>query len=409
MSLPWFIGLRFSISAKGSRFLSFITGVSMIGLALGVMALTIVVSVMNGFDSQLKSRILGAVPHMVVKQGGPLALQDIRHPGIESKARFLQREGMVMHAGKNYMVAVYGIDPDKEPAMSAIPQHMRQGRVDDLVAGQQGIIIGAPLARRLGLWPGDALSLLIPEPSKNGSRVVPRFANVILTGTFEMESEVDYGLVIIHVSDLQSILRLPQADIRLKLTDVLQTAEIRGALLQASRQAARHGSTPALEIDDWSRQWGDFFATVRLEKIMMFILLTLIVTIAAFNTVSGLNMMVKEKQAEIAILRTLGLSRYSVMGIFVVQGTLIGVVGIILGLVLGLPIAFYITEVVGFFEDIMGTRILSGTYFDRVPSDVRLFDIALIIAVSIFISMTATLYPAYQAAKINPAETLKAD
>ena len=374
----------------------------MVGLSLGVMALIVVVSVMNGFDSQLKHRILGAVPHMVVK--GRVDIDALEHPGILQHAAFIQREGILMHRGRNQMVAIYGVDPELEQQMSVIPEHMLQGSVLDLIPGEHKVLLGAPLARQLGLWPGDALSLLIPEPSKQGATVVPKFAKLIMAGTFELRSEVDYGLIIMHVTDLQTLLAIAEPDTRLKLSDVFLSPKIASLLIAAAESAGQ-----SIQVDEWTARWGDFFETVRLEKIMMFILLTLIVAIAAFNTVSGLSMMVKEKQGEIATLRTMGLSSTGVMSIFVVQGTLIGLVGTVIGLVFGLPLAYHVTEVVGFFEDLMGNRMLAGTYFERVPTDVRLEDILMIVAVSMLISILATLYPAYRAAKVNPAEVLKAE
>ena len=393
MNLPAYIGIRFSVSQKDSAFLSFITRVSMIGLTLGVIALIVVVSVMNGFDSQLKYRILGAVPHMVVH--GELPTTPIN--GVRASAPFLKRDGMLVQSNKNRLVAVYGIDPGKEKEMSVVPSHMVEGRLEDLVPGSYKIAIGKPLGLQLGLWTGDNITLLIPEPSPQGSMVVPKIARVELASTFALQSELDYALVLINLEDLKQIVGVVQHDTRLTLDNIFQVGGVRKSL------------EAEVNVTDWSREYGDFFETVRMEKLMMFILLTLIVMIAAFNTVSGLSMMVKEKQAEIAVLRTMGLSRGRVMQVFIIQGSFIGLVGTVAGVILGVPLAYNVTEVVGFFEDVFGGRMLAGTYFDRVPSDVRLFDIVVIILVSFLISILATLYPAYRAAKVDPANALGAE
>ena len=393
MNLPAYIGIRFSVSQKDSAFLSFITRVSMIGLTLGVIALIVVVSVMNGFDSQLKYRILGAVPHMVVH--GELPTTPIN--GVRASAPFLKRDGMLVQSNKNRLVAVYGIDPGKEKEMSVVPSHMVEGRLEDLVPGSYKIAIGKPLGLQLGLWTGDNITLLIPEPSSQGSMVVPKIARVELASTFALQSELDYALVLINLEDLKQIVGVVQHDTRLTLDNIFQVGGVRKSL------------EAEVNVTDWSREYGDFFETVRMEKLMMFILLTLIVMIAAFNTVSGLSMMVKEKQAEIAVLRTMGLSRGRVMQVFIIQGSFIGLVGTVAGVILGVPLAYNVTEVVGFFEDVFGGRMLAGTYFDRVPSDVRLFDIIVIILVSFLISILATLYPAYRAAKVDPANALGAE
>ncbi len=393
MNLPAYIGIRFSVSQKDSAFLSFITRVSMIGLTLGVIALIVVVSVMNGFDSQLKYRILGAVPHMVVH--GELPTTPIN--GVLASAPFLKRDGMLVQSNKNRLVAVYGIDPGKEKEMSVVPSHMVEGRLEDLVPGSYKIAIGKPLGLQLGLRTGDNITLLIPEPSSQGSMVVPKIARVELASTFALQSELDYALVLINLEDLKQIVGVVQHDTRLTLDNIFQVGGVRKSL------------EAEVNVTDWSREYGDFFETVRMEKLMMFILLTLIVMIAAFNTVSGLSMMVKEKQAEIAVLRTMGLSRGRVMQVFIIQGSFIGLVGTVAGVILGVPLAYNVTEVVGFFEDVFGGRMLAGTYFDRVPSDVRLFDIVVIILVSFLISILATLYPAYRAAKVDPANALGAE
>ena len=391
MNISDAIGLRFSVSAKGSAFLSFITKVSMVGLSLGVMALVVVVSVMNGFDSQLKHRILGAVPHMVIS--GELPDIVANSPLVAASGEFQQREGILIQGSINRMAAIYGIDIEQEALLSVIPAHMNVGSIADLEENR--IIIGDALARQMGIWIGDSITILIPEASKGGNAVSPKIARVVLAGTFELNSELDYSLVLMNVDFLRKITGDSSLQYRLKLSNVFDVAQLRMMI------------DPAIEVTDWTGEYGDFFETVRMEKRMMFILLTMIVMIAAFNTISGLSMMVKDKQSEIAVLRTLGLSRVGVMRIFIVQGSLIGLVGTFIGIAIGLPLAFHVSEFVGFFEDLAGNRMLAGTYFDRVPSDVRLLDIIVIIGLALFISIVATIFPAYRASRIEPASVLR--
>tara|TARA_R110002072_G_scaffold3830_6_gene27374 strand:+ start:50539 stop:51711 length:1173 start_codon:yes stop_codon:yes gene_type:complete len=390
MNTAFLIGLRFSMGKKSSAFLSFITRASIFGLMLGVIALVVVVSVMNGFDSQLKYRILGAVPHLVVDG-------EVKpHPLVQGSAPFLKYEAMLLSAGESRLVSVYGIDPQLESSVSIIPQHMQQGEVTELVPGRNQIILGSALAARFGLWSGSHGTLLIPVPSSNGETVVPRVSQISVAGTFQLNSELDYGLVLMHIDDLQRITGDTSKQSRVTLKDIFS---VNAYLAQSDGTA----------VSTWYDEFGDFFETVRMEKMMMFLLLTLIVMIAAFNTVSGLSMMVKEKQAEIAVLRTMGLGKHEVTTVFVVQGALIGLLGITLGLALGLPLAYHVTEIVGFVENLLGGRMLAGTYFDRVPSDVRLVDVVVIGAISLLITLASTLYPALRAAKVDPAVALRAE
>lgn len=407
MNVPLFIGLRFSTAHKGSSFLSFITRVSMIGLMLGVMSLIVVVSVMNGFDSQLKYRILGAIPHVIVSGDTNVTRQDKSNGAIQSEqlttigdgarsSAFLGRKGIVIKGRDNRIIAVHGILPDQEKYASVIPENMKLGHVDLLKAGSNNIVLGQGMASQLAVWPGDKMTLIIPTATASGQLISPKLATVVLVGTFELQSELDYSLALMHLQDLKNIVKTEHHDTRLTLNNIFNVSSYQTALAP-------------LDVVDWTQEYGDFFETVKMEKIMMFMLLTLIVMIAAFNTVSGLSMMVKDKKGEIAVLRTMGLSRGQVMQIFIVQGSVIGVSGTLLGMLLGIPLAYHVTEVVGFVEDLMGGRMLAGTYFDRVPTDVRFLDTLVIVLVSFLISILATLYPAYRATKLEPAEVLRSE
>ena len=407
MNVPLFIGLRFSTAHKGSSFLSFITRVSMIGLMLGVMSLIVVVSVMNGFDSQLKYRILGAIPHVIVSGDTNDTRQDKSNGAIQSEqltaigdgarsSAFLGRKGIVIKGRDNRIIAVHGILPEQEKYASVIPENMKLGHVDLLKSGSNNIVLGQGMASQLAVWPGDKMTLIIPTATASGQLISPKLATVVLVGTFELQSELDYSLALMHLQDLKNIVKTEHHDTRLTLNNIFNVSSYQTALAP-------------LDVVDWTQEYGDFFETVKMEKIMMFMLLTLIVMIAAFNTVSGLSMMVKDKKGEIAVLRTMGLSRGQVMQIFIVQGSVIGVSGTLLGMLLGIPLAYHVTEVVGFVEDLMGGRMLAGTYFDRVPTDVRFLDTLVIVLVSFLISILATLYPAYRATKLEPAEVLRSE
>jgi lipoprotein-releasing system permease protein len=407
MNVPLFIGLRFSTAHKGSSFLSFITRVSMIGLMLGVMSLIVVVSVMNGFDSQLKYRILGAIPHVIVSGDTNDTRQDKSNGAIQSEqltaigdgaqsSAFLGRKGIVIKGRDNRIIAVHGILPEQEKYASVIPENMKLGHVDLLKAGSNNIVLGQGMASQLAVWPGDKMTLIIPTATASGQLISPKLATVVLVGTFELQSELDNSLALMHLQDLKNIVKTEHHDTRLTLNNIFNVSSYQTALAP-------------LDVVDWTQEYGDFFETVKMEKIMMFMLLTLIVMIAAFNTVSGLSMMVKDKKGEIAVLRTMGLSRGQVMQIFIVQGSVIGVSGTLLGMLLGIPLAYHVTEVVGFVEDLMGGRMLAGTYFDRVPTDVRFLDTLVIVLVSFLISILATLYPAYRATKLEPAEVLRSE
>jgi lipoprotein-releasing system permease protein len=398
--VPWFVGVRYNGSRSGNHYLSFISRVSLFGLALGVIALTVVVSVMNGFDTQLRYRILGAVPQLLVDGPPTPALTAFldEHPAVLAHGPFLQRHGMVIGKSNNKLVALYGVLPENEAALSIIHDHLIGSSMTDLVPGSDKAILGRPLAYQLGLQVGDEMTVIIPEPGKGGNTITPKLARLRVAGYFELDAELDYGLVLVHLNDLQGITGNPSVQQRVTLTDVFLAPRVAREIGVMLEDAVVH---------DWTAEYGDFFETVKMEKVMMFLLLTLIVAIAAFNIVSGLSMMVKEKASDIAVLRTLGLSSTQVMQIFIVQGSLVGAAGVLLGVLLGVPLALYVPEVVGFFEALFGGKVLAGTYFSEVPTDVRWLDIGVIVLVSLGIAVLATLYPAYQASRLQPAAILR--
>ncbi|MBD3647351.1 MAG: ABC transporter permease, partial [Pseudomonadales bacterium] len=346
-SVAWFVGLRYSGTRANSLFLSFISLISLIGVTLGVIALTIVVSVMNGFDSELKKRILGAIPHVVVESGTPVDGEKLlEHSRVTAAAPFMRRQGMLIEGAMTQLVSVYGIVPEEESRISDIPKHVEESLATLMPAGENAMVVGRALAYRAGLAKGDRVMLIIPEPSGSGRVITPKIGRVKVTGFFEMGSELDYRLAFVRLEDLQTIAGVEEYGYRLAVDDIF------AAPLVAKWLASRLDKEA--KVSDWTKEYGNFFETVRMEKIMMFVLLTLVIAIAAFNIVSSLSMMVKEKQSDIAVLRTLGMSSGRVMMVFVIQGGLIGVLGTLLGLVLGLPLAIHIPDIVGFFEQAFG-------------------------------------------------------
>ena len=271
---------------------------------------------------------------------------------------------------------------------------MIYGAVEELREG--GIVLGDPLAYRLGLMPGDSITVLVPLV-KNTWRLDTQVINATLIGSFKLDSELDYHLSLMDLTTLEGVLGQKAPTYRLRLDDIFVAPSLSKELMDNIKVTA----------SDWSADYGDFFRTVKMEKVMMFLLLILVVGIAAFSIVSSLSMLVKEKQFDIAVLRTCGLSSFEVTIIFVVQGAVIGICGIFLGALCGLPLAYYVTEVVGAIESLFGVSMLTGTYFDSIPSDVRIGDVAAILLVSLFISLVATIYPAYRAASVDPAQVLR--
>lgn len=399
-AVPLLIGLRYAGGSAGSLYLSFISRVSLIGLVLGVVALTVVVSVMNGFDRELKYRILGTVPHVVITGGEPSRVEAwlAEQPGVQGYARFIQRAGLLLHGSSNKLVAMYGVDAEREALVSILPDHIVAGNMGALTPGSGALLLGRPLAFQLGLVTGDSVTLIVPEPSAGGNAVAPRLARLRVAGFFEVDAEVDYSLVLMNRDDLAQVAGDTSIAYRVTLDDVF-----RAPGFAAAAATGIEGATAS----DWTDEFGDFFETVRMEKIMMFVLLTLVVAIAAFNIVSGLSMMVREKRADIAVLRTLGLSPRAVMVTFMIQGSVVGVLGTALGLLIGIPLAWSVSDIVSFLEGLAGANMLAGTYFDRLPSDIRGADLLVIALVSLVISLTATLYPAYRASRLQPADVLR--
>ena len=407
------IGWRYTRAGRSTRrngFISFISGVSMLGIALGVAALIIVLSVMNGFQKEVRDRMLSVVSHIEIysPEGAlPDPTQTIRearaNPEVVGAAPFVSMQALLARGEDMKGALVRGIDPALEPQVTDMAGGAQQAVLARLVPGGFGIVLGGELARNMGVRAGDQVTLIAPGGQVTPAGVVPRLKQMTVVGTFESgHYEYDSALVFLHIEDAQRMFRLEgPSGVRLKLRD-LQEARLVG------RQLAQQLSGDML-VRDWTQQNRTWFAAVQVEKRMMFIILTLIVAVAAFNLVSTLVMSVTDKRADIAILRTLGASPGSIMGIFVVQGAMVGVIGTVAGLLLGLGVALNIDVIVPALEQALGAHFLPQDIYviSRMPSDPRSADIVPVALISLVLSFVATIYPSWRASQVNPAEALR--
>ena len=408
------VGWRYTRAGRGTRrngFISFISGVSMLGIALGVAALIIVLSVMNGFQKEVRDRMLGVLSHIEVFAPGGEALPDLdktlaevrAHPEVVGAAPFIAAQGLLARGEDMKGALVRGIDPAQEPQVTDLAADLGDVVLPRLVSGGYGVILGGALARSLGVTVGDAVTLIAPSGQLTPAGVVPRLRQMTVVGLFDSgHYEYDATLALVHQDDAARIFRLEgPTGVRLKIRDLHQAREV-------ATQLAGQLSGDLL-IRDWTRQNRTWFAAVQLEKRMMFIILTLIVAVAAFNLVSTLVMTVTDKRADIAILRTLGASPGSIMAVFVVQGAMVGVLGTGVGLLLGLSVAFNIDTLVPALENLLGASFLPQDIYliSRMPSDPQQADIVPIGLISLALSFVATLYPSWRARRVNPAEALR--
>jgi lipoprotein-releasing system permease protein len=416
MRLPYelFIGLRYTRAKKregSNHFISFISLISMLGIGLGVAALIVVLSVMNGFQKELRDRILGVAAHIQVStangeladwQGTQAAAR--RHPEVLAAAPYVQAQGMLSFDQQVRGVLVRGILPEAEEKVADFERHMKNGKLTSLRAGEFGIILGGELARALQVLPGDKVTLIAPQGLVTPAAILPRLKQFRVIGIFEVGMfEFDSGLALIHMDDAQKLYRMDDrvSGVRLKIDDLFAAPRIARELFSML------GSD--VWVSDWTRSHANFFRAVAIEKNMMFLILLLIVAVAAFNIVSTLVMAVTDKQADIAILRTLGASPGSIMVIFIVQGILIGVIGLGLGVAGGVALALNVDVVVPAIEHVLGMQFLAKEvyYITELPSDLQWRDVIVITAVSFVLTLVATLYPSWRAARVNPAAALK--
>ena len=406
-----FAGLRYTRAKRRNHFISFISLASMLGIAVGVTALITVLSVMNGFERELRVRILGMASHATISafEGGledwaGVAKQARANPEIEAVAPYIEGEGMVRVGTELSGTLLRGILPQDESTVSEIAQHMKVGTLADLKPGVFNIIIGRELAQALGVGVGDKLDLMIPQASVTPAGVLPRFRRFTIAGVFQVGMyEFDRGLVLIHLDDAGALYRMAGkvTGVRLKLHDLFQAPRV-------ARELAE--TLPGIYyVSDWTRHHANFFRAVRTEKMVMFIILSLIVGVAAFNIVSTLVMVVQDKQADIAILRTLGASPRSIMAIFMVQGSIIGIAGTVLGVAGGVGLALNVETLVPLLETLTGQQFLSPDvyYISDLPSELKSSDVIKISIMSLLLGLLSTLYPAFRASRTAPAEALR--
>ncbi|MDJ0832325.1 MAG: lipoprotein-releasing ABC transporter permease subunit [Gammaproteobacteria bacterium] len=405
------IGLRYTRAKRRNHFISFISVISMLGITLGVMALIVVLSVMNGFEQELKGRILGMVSHVTVSSYGrgltdwqQLSQQTAENEQVIGAAPYVDAEAMLSNQASVSGVIIRGILPDHEPAVSEIHEHMVSGSLDDLKPGEYGIILGTGLASNLSVVPGDRVTMITPQSTVSPLGFLPRLRRFKVLGLFEIGVyEYDRSSAIIHAEDASKLFRLDGAmsGLRLKIADLDDAPLVRYQL--------RESLPVQYWVSDWTMRHSNYFKAVKTEKTVMFIILSLIVAVAAFNIVSTLVMVVTDKQSDIAILRTLGLSPASVTQVFMVQGTLIGVIGTILGVISGVTVASYIDVIIPALEQMFQTQFLpTGVYpITELPAELKSSDVIRIAILSFVLSIIATIYPALRAAKTRPAEALR--
>ena len=408
------LGWRYTRAGRSTRrngFISFISGVSMLGIALGVAALIIVLSVMNGFQKEVRDRMLGVVSHIEIFAPNGAALTDVAltlrearaNPQVVGAAPFIGTQALLARGEDMKGVIVRGIDPAHEHEVTDLAVNLRNTALARLIPGEFGVVLGRDLALMLGVREGDKVTLVAPSGQVTPAGVVPRLKQLHVVGLLDTgHFEYDASLAMLHISDAERIFRLEGPNgIRVKLKDAQRAREVAAEL------------TPLLSGDllvrDWTRANRTWFTAVQIEKRMMFIILTLIVAVAAFNLVSTLVMTVTDKRADIAILRTLGASPASIMGIFVVQGALVGVIGTLSGLLLGLLVAFNIGSIVPAIERALGASFLPRDVYliSRMPSDPQWADIGPVVIIALVLALAATLYPSWRASRIDPAEALR--
>ncbi|WP_160241497.1 lipoprotein-releasing ABC transporter permease subunit [Acinetobacter indicus] len=402
-----YIGLRYTRARRSNHFISFIALVSMIGLTLGVAVLITVLSVMNGFDRELKNRVLGMIPQATVSSTQiltdwpELAKKVEQHEHVTGVAPFTQLQGMLTAHGQVSGIMVTGIEPEYEKKVSIIHQHMVEGSIDNLKKGEFGIVLGKQMTDALGLSLNDSITLVLPEATPSPAGVVPRFKRFTIVGIFSIGAEVDSMMGYIALNDASTLLRLPDGaqGVRMKLDDIFAAPTVANDIVS---------ELPAnFYASDWTYTHGNLFSAIQMEKAMVSLLLFLIVLVAAFNIVSSLVMVVTDKKADIAILRTLGASPGTITRIFMVQGTVIGVIGTVSGAILGIIFASSISGFIAWLNNVLGLNLFDAYFINYLPSHLRWQDVVVIVSLSLILSFLATIYPALRAAKIQPAEALR--
>ncbi len=408
--LAVFVGLRYTQAKRRNHFISFISLTSMLGIALGMTALITVLSVMNGFQEELRERILSMTAHITIslpedslKDWRSVRDKAVRDPQVSGGAPYIRAEAMLSNASQVSGAIVQGVLPEEENQVAGIADKMIEGRLGDLTPGSFGIILGQTLARVLGVGFGDKVTVITPQVTITPAGIMPRLKRFLVVGIFQAGMyEYDRSLAIIHVADGSRLFRLDGgvSGVRLRLQDLFQAPRVVESLQQ---------DMETYQVQAWTQEHANFFRAVQIEKTAMFVILTLIVAVAAFNIVSTLVMVVTDKQADIAILRTLGVTPSGIMNIFIVQGISIGLVGMLLGLLGGVSLALNVDTVVSFIENTFNIKFLSPEVYliSDLPSKVIAGDVLTIALVAFGLAVLATLYPAWRAAHTQPADALR--
>jgi lipoprotein-releasing system permease protein len=413
LPFEWLVGLRYTRAGKRSArnsFISFISLISMAGIALGVAALIVVLSVMNGFQKEVRDRMLSVLSHIEVYDvSGSMpdwqqtAREAFADPEVRGAAPYVAGQGMLTRNDTVRGVVIRGVLPQEEPKVSDVASQIVRGDFNALQSGEFNIVLGGELARSLGAAVGDKVTLIVPQGQVTPAGVIPRLKQFTVAGIFEAgHYEFDSTLAFMNMEDAERMFRLEApSGLRLRIADMQRAPEV--------AQDLSHMLSGNLLISDWSKQNRNWFAAVKTEKRMMFIILTLIIAVAAFNLVSTLVMTVTDKQADIAILRTLGSSPGSIMKIFMIQGALVGLFGTAIGVGLGVLVALNIDVIVPFIEHLLHVQFLPRDIYliSALPSDLRWPDVWTIGGVAVVLAFVATIYPSWRAARVKPAEALR--
>ena len=405
--LSLYLGMRYTRAEKNNRFLSFISLISTLGLMLGVAVLITVLSVMNGFDYELRTRILGTVSQAsvyspeLITDWQPLVEIAEDQPNVLGAAPFTQMQGMLTANGQVTGALINGIEPVFENRVSILGDHMIDGSLESLDLAPFSMVVGEQLARGLGLTIGDKITMVLPEASASAAGVVPRFKRFTITGVFNISPEVDSSIVYISLNDASTLLRLPDGaqGVRMKLEDIFQAPQAALNLVDVSGMP--------LYPADWTQTHGNLFGAIKMEKAMVGLLLFFIILVAAFNIVSSLVMAVSEKQSDIAILRTMGATPKLIRRVFMIQGVIVGLTGTVIGGVFGVIFALTISDFFAWVNTGLGLNLLDAYFINYLPSKLDWFDVALVCSATITLSFLATIYPAARAAKVKPAEALR--
>ncbi len=406
-----YIGLRYTRAKRRNGFVSFIALISMLGIALGVAALIVVLSVMNGFGKELRERTLGMTAHATITgQEGSLSnwsdirIKVARHPGVIDSAPFTQNEAMLSNRNRVSGAIIRGVVPSMEPKVSEIDEKMISGRLNDLKPGEFGIILGRELANAMGVFEGEKITVITPQANVTPVGVMPRLRRFTVVGVFEAGMhQFDRSMALMHVEDAQKLFSMGDRveGVRLKLRDMFNAQQMTYELNNIVGED--------YWVRDWTQMHTNLFKALKTEKVVMFIILLLIVAVAAFNIISTLVMTVNDKQADIAILRTIGMTPGSLMWVFIIQGVVIGLIGTLIGVLIGVPVALNVNDIVTFVETLLHTKFLPADvyYITDIKSDLQVKDVLIYSASAFGLSVLATIYPAWRAARIQPADALR--